>query len=44
MAAKKVAPPKPKPGAKKKVKAPKGLSKAMQAEQDRNKKRGNRPF
>ena len=44
MAAKKVAPPKPKPSMKKKVKPPKGLSKAMQAEQERNKKRGNKPF
>lgn len=39
----KVAPPKPKPAAKKKaVKPAKGLSKAMLAEQKRNKK--NKPF
>lgn len=33
---------KPKP--KKMMKPARGLSKAMQAEQERNKKRGNRPF
>lgn len=38
----KVAPPKPKPAAKKATKPAKGLSKAMAAEQKKNKK--NKPF
>lgn len=42
MPGKKVAPPKPKPSAKKKFKPAKGLPKAMAEEQKRNKK--NKPF